>query len=147
MLDIGTKTNYGIVEDVYKNQYQINSMWVHETLVTPVSKVSKENIIKKLQNGRGTEYITLYHGTDIQSYDIIMNSGFFGDGEHIYFFTSNKSEAKEYSNNKAKYRGKEQGKVITFKMPKYAVQQNRATGEYETEFKLKYNGDVWIPEL
>ena len=146
-MNIGDKTNYGIIEDVYNNQYLICGRWIHEKLVCAVDNISTENIIKHLENERGTGLITLYHGTDIDSYNSIINTQIFGDGEYIYFLTDNKAEAKEYANNKAKYRGKSTGKVIIMTIPKYAVLKNEATGEYETEYKLKLNGDVWLPML
>lgn len=147
MLQIGSKTNFGIIEDEYKTQFCIDGKWVLKSLVTEVSELSKETIISNLIKENGTGYITLYHGTDINSYNTIMESKTFGDGENVYFFTDNKKEAKEYSNNKAKYRGIKEGKVITLKVPRYAVSLNSGSGEYETQFQLKLNGETWMPVL
>lgn len=54
-------------------------------------------------------------------------------------------EAKQYANNKAAYRNKKSGKVLMLKIPEWAVKQNEATGEYETEFELHKHGNIWIP--
>ena len=138
MLQIGDKTNFGIIQEVYKSQYRINDEWTNEKIVYPVSE------IVTLHNHTSINYITLYHGTDVESYNTIMSTKTFGDGEHIYFFTSNKQEAKNYADMKAKYRGKSTGKVITFKIPNDKVQYNNGSGEYETEYQFKFNGNEWI---
>lgn len=151
MLAIGSKTNFGIIEDEFEDQFYIHGQWVLKSLVKEVSELSpellKEIMINELIKENGAGYIKLYHGTDINSYNKIMESQTFGDGERIYFMTNKMKEAKDYSIMKSKYRGIAKGKVLTMKVPKYAVSRNSGTGEYETKFKLQFNGECWIPVL
>ena len=145
-LSVGSITNFGIIDEVFDTQYLISGQYIHKSLVKEKKTLSIESIINKLKSERGNGYINLYHGTDIDTYNKIMDSGIFGDGVNIYFLTNNKIEAKDYAKNKAKYRSKSKGRVISFKVPLYAVTLNAGTLEYETDFILKYNGDgLWIP--
>lgn len=141
---VGENTNFGIVEDETKTQFLINGRWIHKSIVVK-EEINQDalvnQIISRLKKERGEGNIRLYHGTDDGSYQKIIETGFLGDGRGITFFTSNKSEAKEYALNKSKYRGQNSnGKVIEIEMPRYAVKKNRATGEYESEFQLEKNG-------
>lgn len=153
VLKEGDLSNIGIIQDVYKDQYKINGVWYHKRIVTPVDSSNKEfkeqaevnEIISKLEEERGKGFITLYHGTDSKSYESIDKKGIFGKDETISFLTSNKKEAKEYSVNKAKYRGVNGGNVLEMTIPKWSVQRNRATGEYETELTFENKNGKWYP--
>jgi uncharacterized membrane protein len=153
VLKEGDLSNIGIIQDVYKDQYKINGTWYHKRIVTPVDSSNKEfkeqaevnEIISKLEEERGKGFITLYHGTDSKSYESIDKKGIFGKDETISFLTSNKKEAKEYSVNKAKYRGVNSGNVLEMTIPKWSVQRNRATGEYETELTFENKNGKWYP--
>ncbi len=147
--EIGDNTNFGIIEDKTASQYLINGKWIHRSLVTivPLSKEAKlTNIISRLIKKNGAGNITLYHGTDKISYANIIKSGIIGVGEGVTFFTHDKSEAIQYAKNKSKYRNVGgDGKILEVIMPKYAVNQNRGTGEYETDFQLQKINDIYIP--
>lgn len=149
---IGDNTNAGKIEEVYKDQVKINNQWYNKKIIKKIKNISKKeknkqelsSIISKLKKERGEGFITLYHGTDIDSFNKINNSNNFGH-EGISFLTNSKKEAKEYANNKTKYRGKKEGKVIEIKLPKWAIKKNKATGEFETEFELKKKNEIWLP--
>ena len=147
-LEIGDFTNVGIIQDKYKDQYKINGIWYHKSIITSSESNKEEsiidNIINKLEKENGKGFITLYHGTDIDSANKIERTGMFGhDG--ISFLTKSKKEAKEYSINKAKYRKKKSDKVIELILPKYSIKKNNSTGEYETEYEFEFLNNKWYP--
>lgn len=151
-LGIGDYTNLGKIEDEVSTQFKINGQWYHKSLVQPKkispkekNKIDIERVINKLTRERGEGEIELYHGTDIDSYNKIISDKQIGVGEGVTFFTHSAKEAKEYADNKARYRNKPSGKVLKITMPKWAVQKNKATGEYETEFELQEKDGIWIP--
>jgi hypothetical protein len=149
----GDLSNVGIIQEVYKDQYRINNIWYHKRMITPVDDSDKEvkeqaevnDIISKLEEENGKGFITLFHGTDSKSYENINKKGVFGQDSTISFLTSNKEEAKEYSNNKAKYRGVEKGNVLEVTIPKWSVKKNPATGEFETELTFENRNGKWYP--
>jgi preprotein translocase subunit YajC len=149
----GDLSNVGIIQEVYKDQYRINNIWYHKRMITPVDDSDKEvkeqaevnDIISKLEEESGKGFITLYHGTDSKTHESINKKGVFGQDSTISFLTSNKKEAKEYSNNKAKYRGVEKGNVLEVTIPKWSVKKNLATGEYETELTFENRSGKWYP--
>lgn len=148
MLEVGSLTNFGIIDEEFETQYLIGGRHIHKSLVQEEAQLSVDSIISKLKAERGDGFITLYHGTDIESYNKIMESGTFGDGDGIYFFTDDKSEARDYAKMKSKYRGKPKGEVLKLRLPVYAVSFNEGSYEYETKFMLKYQGNgLWTPVI
>lgn len=147
MLIIGSSTNYGAIQEEFETQYLIGGRYIHKGLVVETNELSIDSIISQLKHERGNGYLTLYHGTDVDTYNKILQEGKFGDGKSIHFFTKDKKEAKDYGEMKARYRGKEKGMIISFKLPKYAVNLNSSSGEYETEFLLELKNNVWYPVI
>jgi hypothetical protein len=149
----GDATNIGIIEEVYGMQYKIDGRWYHKSIIKPIETENKEaveqmkvnSIISKLEEKYGKGDVTLYHGTDSDSASEINKKGKFGKDSTVSFFTNSKKEAKEYSENKAKYRNKKGGNVLEFTLPKWAALKNSGTGEFETEFEFEKRNDKWYP--
>jgi len=97
--------------------------------------VEADKIINNLIKDSGKGTIKLYHGTDIDSSNLIKKSGIFKSGENQpSFFTTSKKEALEYAKNKGQYRGKK-GDILEIEVPKWSVTKNNA-GEYETHLNI-----------
>lgn len=95
---------------------------------------------------RADKMVTLYHGTDAKSAQAIRESGKMGrDAGDITFFTKSAKEAKEYAQNKSKYRGSTP-EVIKVEVPAQVVRKGQQSGaggyEYEVDGILDYNDGI-----
>ena len=100
----------------------------------------------KLYKGKGSNWRTVYHGTDSKSFAEIVKSGQIGRAsDDISFFTTSKKEAKEYAQNKTKYRGGDRKPVvIEVQVPAGELrkgQQGVFKNEIEADGILKFNKD------
>lgn len=111
-------------------------------------KAQADKQIEELIKESGTGTVKIYHGTDVESANLIKKSGLFKSSENQpSFFTKSKKEALEYARNKSKYRGKEP-EVMEIEVPKWAITKNNA-GEIETHLGVplyREFGNVYRPK-
>lgn len=146
-IKIGAVSTAGIIEDVYEEQFYASGYWRHSSLFKPaLTYEEKLEAVKHSLSSKAAATITLYHGTDSISAAKIEETSLFGHSDgSISFMTSKRSEAKQYSQMKSKYRGVNGGVILTLEIPRWAVNKNEATGEYESTFQFNYNDGECFP--
>lgn len=131
-------------------KYKTAEEFVKAQIDEPIGKQAF-NIRQKLYDETGyraDKTTTLYHGTDATTAEQIRKSGTIGTSpDSITFFTKSAKEAKEYAQNKAKYRGK-QPEVIKVEIPTQVIRKGQQSGaggfEYEVDGILDYNPEYGI---
>lgn len=94
------------------------------------------NILTEKTGFKGNVYRTLYHGTDMDSFDKILLKGAIGtEYDSINFFTESEEEAINYAENKSKYRGKKP-KVIIVNIPSQVVNEGQQSGAGGIEYEV-----------